>query len=339
MMINEAPVWKKLLKNYCYAEHQKYWPERRSELREIVNEFPDSQWADDASLILACGKFEFEGKEGIDTLRSNADAYRQGYFANAEEAIGDLRNIVNKYPKGRTIIKPVWIAGGGCRFDGVWEMSQGSLVFLNADGSVRTTKAFDRNGKIAQDEKEILTYFDHLDKYPVYTKDVARIFISEILGHQGKYSEAALELEKFLSDTAEFAESVAADTSAASRVEGYLVRNIGRPRYRAFVSLMGYNQKLGRNEESILQADRLARIVNQGANIEIVKHIGRFYAQFGLQEKSKLQYRIALKKLESAIDIDKQRRILVDRIDPKDAQVNPRLLHEKEELEDLVRNN
>lgn len=224
MMIDSAHIWKNLLTNYPYAEHQKHWPERKTGLEQIVNKYPDSQWADDAALILACGKFEFEGRAGLDDLQGNSEAYAKGYFGNAEEAIKDLRTIIDSYPHAKSIIDPVWFAGLGCKFNGVWLSSQGGLVSLNSDGTIQTSKPFDRSGAIPQKHKEVLAYFDHLEKYPVYTKHIAHLFISEILGHQGKFSEAASELEKVLSDLSEFEKAVKADNVAANGPDGVLIK-------------------------------------------------------------------------------------------------------------------
>ncbi len=42
-MIDDAHIRKNLLTNYAYAEHQKYWPNRKTALEQIINQFPDSQ--------------------------------------------------------------------------------------------------------------------------------------------------------------------------------------------------------------------------------------------------------------------------------------------------------
>ncbi|NLW84706.1 MAG: hypothetical protein GXY41_09950 [Phycisphaerae bacterium] len=299
MMIDSAHIWKNLLTKYPYAEHQKHWPERKTGLEQIVNKYPDSQWADDAALILACGKFEFEGKAGVDELQSNSEAYAKGYFGNAEQAIKDLRTIIDSYPHAKSIIDPVWFAGLGCKFNGVWLSSQGGLVSLNSDGTIQTSKPFDRSGAIPQKHKEVLAYFDHLEKYPVYTKHIAHLFISEILGHQGKFSEAASELEKVLSDLSEFEKAVKADNVAANGPDGVLIkRGLDRPEYKAFSALIGYNEKAGDHEKVVPITDKYAPIINQGAHYQMIRHIGEIYEKHGLRLKAKSQYQIALDKIQ-----------------------------------------
>ncbi len=339
MMIDEAPIWKNLLVNYPYAERQKHWLGRKEALKQIVSRFPNSQWADDAELILACGKFEFEGKAGIDDLKSNAEAYSKGYFGDAEAAIEALRSIIKKYANEKTIVKPVWSAGGGCEFDDVWLYNQGSLFSLNPDGSVKTSKPFDRTGAIPQQDKEVLTYFEHLDKYPNYTADVARIFISEIYGHQKKCKEASEELEKVIANVEQFTETLQADRIVAMDVNGFFIRRISRPQYVAHISLMGYYEKLGSDEKAIATTDSFAAIVNQGTNYGMMKLIGEFYERHGLQSKAKSQYQLALNRINEYIAADRERSKYLEYIkEPTtDEERSPRLIQEATELKAKIR--
>ena len=128
-MIEEAPIWKHLLNSYPYADQARYWPERKAALEQVVMKYPKSQWADDAALVLACGKHDFEN--------------------DANGAIRDLKNIGSTYPDGQTIVVE-WFLGERCEFDDVWLRSQGGLVFLNPDDTIRIAKPFDRAGEIAQ---------------------------------------------------------------------------------------------------------------------------------------------------------------------------------------------
>ena len=316
--IEQVRVWHNLLDGY-FSTANEHWRSRKASLQKITNEFPNSQWADDAALILACGKFEFEN--------------------DAEGAILALSDIISRYPNGNTIISPWWVAGSGCRFDNIWEMAQGSLSYHNRDGSIRKGRPFDAHGYMSQDRKEILAYFDHLNKYPVYTKDVARIFISEILLHQGRFSDAALEYETLLSDP-QFSKAVQEDAVAASQVNGYLIKNIDRPQYRAYIALVESYKKLGKSERIIAETDKLAAVVNHGANIGIVKRVGETYDEIGLESKARSQYQIALGKLNNLIDIDKKRtKLLREQEGYPNGEVNvsPFLTQEKTELENLIK--
>ncbi len=336
--IQEVKIWHNLLEKYFAAEHQKYWPERKTALEEIVSEYPNSRWADDAALILACGKFEFEGKKGIDDLKSNSEAYTQGYFGNAKEAIKELRNIIKKYPNEKTIVSPWWLAGAGCRFDGVWIYTIGRLSFLNRDGSIREGRPFDKKGSISQQDKEVLAYFDHLDEYPVYTKDIAQLFITEILGHQGKFSDAALELEKVLSNISEFEKEVKADNVAASDPNGFLVRGLFRPEYRAYISLIGCYEKQEDAEKIVARTDILSPIVNQGAHYGMIRRVGEIYEKYGLRLKAKSQYQLALTKVNEYVLADRERSKHLEYIKPvTDEDISPKLENEISELKRLIK--
>jgi tetratricopeptide (TPR) repeat protein len=335
MMIDEAPIWKNLLVNYFYADHQKFWPEKKKALQQIVNQFPDSQWADDAELILACGKFEYEGKQGIDNLTTNADAYAKGYFGDANEAIKDLRNIINKYPNAKTIISPWWAVGYGCTFDGIWEMNQSSLRRYNRDGSIRGGIPFGTS----QQEKEVLAYFNHLDKYPILTKDVAITFIAEIYGHQKKYKEGAEELEKVIANTDQLTKTLQADRITATDANGFLIRGIDRPEYRAYISLVGCYEILKNTEKATATTDSFASIVNQGPNYGMMKRIGEFYDKHGLKEKAKSQYQQALNRINEDIvaDMERSKHLEYIKKPTTDEERSPQLTQAAAELKKLIK--
>lgn len=338
MMINESGIWEKLLTNYPYAKHQKHWSERKAALEQIVSDFPDSQWADDAELILACGKFKFEGKAGVDDLVSNAEAYSQRYFGDAEVAINELRTIIKKYPNDRSIVKSWWSPGNGCKLNDVWLHNQGNLISRNPDGTVRTRRPFDRDGPMSQQKEEVLAYFEHLDRHPIHTKDVARFFISNILGHQKKYAEASLELELVLADAAELTEAVRADRSAALREDGFFIRGVFRPQHMAYYSLMSYYEKTNNIEKAIAETDKFAAIVNQGARYGIIKHVGTIYEKHGVRSKANAQYRLAIGRINDYIAADRIRGKSLEYIKPPtDEQLSRHLKREAAEIEGLIR--
>lgn len=275
-MIEEAPIWKNLLVNYSYAEHRKFWPERKRALEKILDKFPDSRWADDAALILACGKASFEN--------------------DPNGATADLKKVVEQYPSGHTIVT-YWDPEDGCRFDDTWLMWQGGLVFLNPDGTTRTAKPFHRNGEISQLEKEALAYFKHLEKYPKPTAVMAQLFISQILGLKEDMAGTIAVLEKIVSSSAAYLARInKADRIAASQSDGYYIRGlITRPEYRAYLSLIGYYEKQQKIEKAISTADKLFNLCTKDGWLwSINKHIGNFYERHGLVKKAEEQYQLAL---------------------------------------------
>ena len=217
-MIKEAKIWDKLTTNILYADRQKYWPERKAALESVVRDYPDSRWADDAALILACGRADFDN--------------------DIDGAITDLQKVAAEYPDGKTMVTS-WIPGGDfpCEFDQTWTSSTGWLVFLNQDGSTRIAKPFDREGTIPQLYKERLAYFNHLEKYPRRTNVMARIFISKLLVRKGDSAQATMVLKDVVLKSKDLAKTIAADSKAASGTCGYHIRNLRRPEYNAYFLL------------------------------------------------------------------------------------------------------
>jgi tetratricopeptide (TPR) repeat protein len=315
MMIDEAPIWWNLVKYSLNADQKSVWPQRKSALNKILNEYPTSQWADDAALILAYNKLAMEG--------------------DANEAIKDLRAVIEKYPQANTIVST-----DGAIFDDVWLKSQGVLVYFNPDDSIQLSMPFGKNPVLSQQNKEILAYFDHLEKYPVYTKDVARIYISNIYGSQKNYKEAAQELEIFFTNTLQMMKALQADRIAVKDANGFLIRELSRPQYTACFSLIScYEDNLINIEKAIETADRLAPILNQGANYKIMKRIGEFYEKHGLTSKAKLQYLTALVRINEYIAADRERskRLKYIKVPAGDEERSPQLTQAAAELKKMIK--
>lgn len=274
-MIKEAPIWTNLLTHYFYAEHQRYWPERKVALEKVVREFPNSQWADDAALILACGEASFEN--------------------NSAGAILALDQVARLYPEGQTVVA-YWDKADGCRFDKVWLIWQAGLVHLNPNGTLRKANPFDKDGQIFKREKEVLAYFDHLARCPVRTSVTAMLFKAEIQKSRGDLQGAMVTLESVVSNAEEYlADLHRADKSSGEGQDGFLIRSsLRRPESKAYLSLIDlYEQrnvtdKLGENAESLVSA-----YSPDGWNWEINKRIGDVYARLGIYDLARKQYQLA----------------------------------------------
>jgi len=320
-MMEDEHIWKYLLVGMGRAEKQASWPERKTALEKVITEFPNSRWSDDAALILAIGIYEFEGKTGLDELKSTLEARDQGYFGDAEKAIGELNTIVEKYPNEKTILSPWLVPGCGPQLDNHWMMARASLPF-------------DKHGKFSQQDREYLVYFDHLEKFPVYTKDVAKLYIAGLLTFQKDDMPSSIEvLEEILSDTVEFKLAVIADKSRALEEYAHLIRiGIERPQYIAYRGLITLYRAQGRKEEMVSLTQSFAEIVNQGINVPIIEEVGKVYDELGLTNKAKQQYQSALDTLEIVIDLDKQRKVRLGHAVMTDSD----LLKKKAELELLI---
>lgn len=225
MMIEEAPIWGNLISYYGYSDKSRYWPERKASLQAIIEKYPESRWADDAALCLAGGQASIEG--------------------DIDGAIAAIRQIIAQYPDGHSIIA-YWDLEKGCVLDESWLMWQGGVVSFNSENSISSSKPYDRDGKISLQEREILTYFAHLQKYPILTKDVAQWIIALMLLEQHDSLRAISELEAIINRSSYLASISAADRKTASDSDGFLiardaVRNkypIWRPQYSAYMDLM-----------------------------------------------------------------------------------------------------
>jgi len=190
-MIEEAPVWKNLLVNYANTNYSKVWPERKAALQSIIYNYPESQWADDAALFLASGKASFEN--------------------NISGAIDDLRNIAEKYPNGKTVLCN-WTKTDGLMFNDTWLSWAPSLVSME---SPDITFPFDRDEQISVLENEALVYFNHIEQYPTFTKDLAQYTIALMLLAENDIKGAINQLESFIYKTTDLETIKTADYNAS----------------------------------------------------------------------------------------------------------------------------
>ncbi|MBN2133593.1 MAG: hypothetical protein JW741_29095 [Sedimentisphaerales bacterium] len=278
-MIEEAPIWHHLLVNYGYADHKERWPERRRALEKIVREYPQSQWADDAALILACGKASFED--------------------NPKGAIADLQKLVTTYPHGATIVAH-WDPEDGCLLDDTWLSWQGGLVFLNADGSVRLARPFSRDGT-TQREREALAYFRHLRRFPRATAVMTKLTLANVLLTQGQEDHAVSVLEDTVRTSRTYLAMVSrADRMAAARPDGGLIGlHPTRPEHRAHLALMRHYEKQGDMRKSFDVAQQLVELASKDGWLwQINEQVADLYRRNGQGDRARTQYQLALTGLQ-----------------------------------------
>lgn len=323
VMIKEASVWNNLLVRHTCAEHRKYWPERKAALKKILDKFPDSRWADDAALILACGKAGFED--------------------DPNGAIKDLYKVAQQYPNSHTVVVS-WYpntkasSSSGCRLDDTWLRGRASLVFLNKDGTIRKAFPFDRHGPIVQLDRELLTYFNHLDDNPRRTKVLAHTFIARILAQKGDMAGAITLREQIVKSTKkELVKILKADAIAASGPTGYYIRQLLRPEFHAYMSLIYYYEKEGKTDKALAKADELAGLVRGTFNWRILELLGELYDKHGLKTKAAEQYRSALVGIEQHIQGEKERIKRLEYAGTKKAEVSPYLKRAKVKIESVIK--
>jgi tetratricopeptide (TPR) repeat protein len=292
-MIEDASVWTKLLTEYGNAEHKKAWVQRKAALQEIVEAHPESRWADDAALILACGKASFED--------------------DARGAISDLEAVIKKYPYAQTVVEQ-WSPDTGCRFDETWLMWAGGLAMLGPDGLAITSRAFGAHGEIVFVEREVLAYFEQLDICPRSTKVMAQLLISQIHAYAGGRDSAASVLEEIVDSSFAYTGLIsAADRAAASQDDGYYVRTlVNRPEYRAFLLLIDYYQQQGKLRRVAELASRWVELCSpDGWLWSIHRHLGNSFAHHGMSDEAQEQYRLALAGLDLfQRDMERRRRFV-----------------------------
>jgi len=293
-MIKEAAAWMPLLAEYCVADFAKTWPERRKALETIVSQHPNSQWVDDAQIALACGMVAFEN--------------------DVAGAIALLDDIIADYPDASTIVVWFW-PGRGYEFDGLWIEARGGLVVLNDDGTVRWTRPFDKHGKIGEDRKEFLAYFEHLKHHPRKTTVVAKLFQAGILCDAGQDDLAVGILDGIIADARKtIAATAAADRQAAQGPYGWYILRLWRPEYMAWHARARLLAKTDPQKSTELITE-LARIVSPDGWHWQLNNVAGALARQNKQEATAIeQYRLAARGLQSAIGKDENR--TVDRLPP-----------------------
>lgn len=281
-MIGEAYIWENLICDYAKENGSLYWPEKEKAFQKVLSDYTDSQWADDAELLMA-------GEKAL--IDHNLDG-----------AITALREVIKRYPTASTIIDN-WDSKRGCHIGEVWLMWAPGLVILNKDRSIRIAFPFDRNSQISLLEKEALTYFDHIEKYPQKTKDVAQFIIAAMLWEIGKADEAISELQKLLAEYPDLSKIRNIDFETAKTEDGYLIGHeppfdalpIWRIQYSASIFLINLYLHSGRIEEALSICSKLGSECSpDGWYWNINKFIGNIYAKYDKPALAKEQYDISI---------------------------------------------
>jgi tetratricopeptide (TPR) repeat protein len=281
-MIEDAPIWHRLRIHYFDNPVKKYWPERKAALQTIINQFPASRGADDAALMLAGGQASIEGD-------------RAG-------ALITLGQVMANYQDGNTVVVG-WAPDIGCALDRTWLET---IVLLSPTGSVSESRPFDRYGGISKEDLERLAYFEHLEKYPRRTIDVAQLIRAQIRAKEGDFKGAIAELEAIIDKSAELKTLVAIDEqvtrpnithSAPVRIVPFLVRlrGVARPQYSAYRYLMHLYQSQKDVKKAMVVGLELANIASpDGREWFINEEIGNLLAKNGRWAKAAEQYQLAV---------------------------------------------
>jgi len=218
MMIEEAHIWNPFTWFYNGARYDTTgylatnWNKRKVAIQAILEAHPESQWADDAALCLAC----IQTAEG-----------------NLQGAIRALEEVMERYPEGHTVVE-FCAPYKGYILDENWLFLVWEAVQYHTDGEIQRSTPFDQNGEFDPMERAILRYFAHLEEYPRLTVDTAQMALASLLYREDR-DKADAELQAMLTRHSDLASLIEADRRAAADPDGHIVAvDIFTHRYRLY---------------------------------------------------------------------------------------------------------
>jgi len=182
-----------------------------------------------------------------------------------------------------------------------------SLAILNEDNTIRVSHPFDRDGIIDNLEREALIYFSHLEKYPQFTKDVARLMISEMHEKQGNYATAIRELESLIKESPNLSKINHIDREAANDPDGYLIQSeppnnalpIWRTSYGAYIALINLYATQNMYDKAIsLGISLVSSISPDGWYWNVNKYVGSILLKNGDNTRAIEQFELARNGLQ-----------------------------------------
>lgn len=280
-LIRSAPIWERLIYKYAGATStkKKDWPNRKKRLQEIVDQFPQSEYVDDAELAIACGVAAWEG--------------------NLDGSVQAFTRIISKYPEADTILY-FWAPEGDWTFDPQWIRWAPGRVTTDANGQIISSRPFGGvSSGLSARERAALLYFQHLGKYPRYTKDIAFLNIVAIRLARRKIDVALKELEGFTGrNHARMVKFNESDRIAAEKLDGIYVRGILRPVIRAYQLMTYIYASQGKLTDAISVGNKLVKAVScDGWYWQINEHLADLYKKNSKGKKcpeAAKQYGLAL---------------------------------------------
>jgi hypothetical protein len=297
-IINESDIWRNLLVNYNCTDINTCWPDRQKALYKIVNEYPKSQWVDDALIMHTCDKAIIDN--------------------DLDNAIVKLREIQKEYPSESTIIDG-WHYQRGCYINATWLMNAPSLVVRNENNIIIKTYPFDRDSILDDLELETLAYFNHLDKYPQLTKDIVQYIIALMYLQKGEIEKAINELEALLSNkdlqnirNIDFEASKKPNGNFLESVPPYDVAPLWRVELASSQLLLNLYSEQNHNVKLIEFSNKIANEFSpDGWYWQLNRNLGIIYEKHKYFIKAKEQYDIAINgiKQRSIIQAKKMQRL------------------------------
>jgi tetratricopeptide (TPR) repeat protein len=160
--------------------------QRENNLKELLSKYPNTEYADDAALLLARARYF--------------------YHNDANGAIEDLYKVISKYPKGTWIAEDPLFLEHAMLSDII---KDGKSTNYGWYGRVLSPQEIEKIPEPARKSEmgtwtmvqEELTYFEHWEKYPNFTAEEARYWIAKIIieaGLKDRYDEAIKNLQEVI---------------------------------------------------------------------------------------------------------------------------------------------
>jgi len=183
-------------------------PEREPKLREVLEKYPNSEYADDAALLLARAELFYHG--------------------DPNAAIEKLYKVISKYPDGD------WIAE-----DRVWLTIISEITKLGKDGQLHPREP--RKKRPGGELGESFVYLNYLEKEPHNTADEAKYWIAKIILkidlRGSRYQEAVRNLKEVV-EKHRFQNRASKDLVAAGTLKCALLKLLVRTEHKCHLLLI-----------------------------------------------------------------------------------------------------
>ncbi len=264
-VVKEADQWVGITPGPAMAIglNDRWWKEEKTILLHRLEKFPDCSFSDDIDLLLATGLIYYD--KDYDT---------------AEERIN---KICSKYPDG-TIYMLSPSLDPFDPFDKIWRLYSPIIVSMK-HGKIHNIRLFMNN----PGETSALHYFNHIQKYPNRTHDLATLLSTKLMIIKNKGNDSKIILQKFMwKNQVSFLEIHNADKGAAEEEYGVYIFNIERV-FTADAKFLALElKKNGELDQAISVLESFTKkFCDGGWYSSFNELLGDFYLEKGGEENAK----------------------------------------------------
>lgn len=271
----DLPKWKALLQEpYLEGKSLKEkWPKKKEALEALLAKYPNSDYADDVAVAIACGTAACEN--------------------NSQDADRLLTRVIEQCAERKSLMGR-WQPGQFYCLDHRWYQWARDA----AKGAQQRAWDGGSRSRPSRSKQATLAYFSHLEQYPNSTRDVATYY-RIIIRLSRNPVQAQKELEKFAAVTLEqLVEINKADRQASRAVDGAFLKGVERPAVWACHDLVMSLRTQGKLDQAIGIAEKFVTSVStDGYYWWMNDLLGDMYHQRDGKSRSpaaEKQYRLAL---------------------------------------------